>query len=133
MTTVKIKTNKKAKDAFKLEQLKAQKGRCPLTGRAVTMATGVIDHDHDTGRIRAILTNGVNRAEGIINGAMNRWAGLLTKEEKIQFLRNLAYYYEKEPLPYIYPTHKTDDERRIARNKKAAKAYKLKKEKTNGR
>jgi hypothetical protein len=124
---VKIKTSKKAKDSFKLEQLKAQKGRCPLTGRSVTMATGVIDHDHVTGRIRAILTNGVNRAEGIINGAMTKWAGMKTQTERVQFLRNLADYYEAKPLNYIYPTHKTDDEKRIAKNKKAVKAYKLKK------
>lgn len=129
MTIVKIKTSKKAKDAFKLEQLKTQKGRCPLTRRSVTMATGVIDHDHETGRIRAILTNGVNRAEGIINGAMHKWAGVTTTYDKIKFLRALADYYEAEPLPYIYPTHKTEDEKRIARNKKAVKAYKLKKEK----
>ena len=124
MGIVKIKTTKKAKDEFKLSQLKVQKGKCPLTGRTVTMRTGVIDHDHVTGRIRAILTNGTNRAEGIINKALTQWAGMTTKQEKIKFLRNLADYYEAVPLPFIYPTHKTDDEKRIARNKKARLAYK---------
>jgi hypothetical protein len=120
---IKIKSSKKAKDEFKSMQLKEQGHRCPLTGRHITMQTGVIDHDHTTGHIRAILTNGVNRAEGQINGALTKWAGMQTKKEKIDFLRALANYYEAKPLPFIYPTHKTDSEKRILKNKRARAAY----------
>ena len=39
-----------------------------------------------------------------------------------QFLENMAAYLRKEPYPYIYPTHQTDEEKRLAANAKARKA-----------
>jgi hypothetical protein len=107
MMMIKIKNTKVAKDKVKRELLIKQKGRCPISGRRMTMQNSVLDHCHYTGVIRAALPRGVNGLEGKIS-------------------QNLIKFWELHRKPqteYIYPTHKTADEKRDARNKKARLRY----------
>ncbi|MCP4342364.1 MAG: hypothetical protein GY799_26680 [Desulfobulbaceae bacterium] len=108
----------------------AQGNKCPLCKanfgdgklvgkRIVPKYTPVLDHNHDNGRLRGVLCNNCNGMEGKIKNRVRRASRDLSD---IEWLENLLTYWKLhvEPRsPYTYPTHKTADDKRIARNKKA--------------
>lgn len=116
--------------SISLKILKEQGGVCALTGKPIDVSAKVgansmcLDHDHRTGHVRGVLSRGANGAEGKVYNAIARWAGygMNDVEGVCQFLENMAAYLRKEPYPYIYPTHKTEEEKRLAANAKARKA-----------
>lgn len=118
----------------KQELLEKQGYKCPLCGgslKAVTPVNRVLDHDHDSGFCRGVICRGCNGAEGKILGLVSGYgkAGN-NKYFQRQFLKNLVEYWETHKVPqteYIYPTHKTEVEKREARNKKARSVYAKKK------
>lgn len=120
--------------SYKKELLEKQKYKCPLCGgslKAVTAINRVLDHDHTTGYCRAVVCRGCNGAEGKILGVVSGYgkAGN-NKYFQIQFLKNLVEYWELHKVPQtdrIYHNHKTEAEKREARNKKARLAYARKK------
>ena len=103
------------------DKLAAKQGyKCPLCGGSLKQKSPVLDHCHDTGAIRAVLCRNCNgTGEGKVRTAAIRCA---SREGMIDWLENLATYwrhYEQNPRPLMYPTHKTEAEKRVARNKKA--------------
>ena len=106
--------------------LKEQDGLCPLCGKPIDLTIkgeGVIDHDHDSGRIRGLLHRSCNAAEGKISNAAARWgAKSANYADIIPYLKNLVAYLEKPPKNLIYPMHKTADEKKDDRNRKAREA-----------
>ena len=108
----------------------AQGNKCPLCNanfgdaklvgkKLVPKYTPVLDHNHDNGRLRGVLCNNCNGMEGKIKNRVRRASRDLTD---VEWLQNLLDYwtYHKEPRsPYMYPTHKTEDDKRIRRNKLA--------------
>lgn len=123
---IKIKNTKVAKDKVKRELLIKQHGKCPISGRSMTLNSSVLDHCHATGVIRAALPRGVNGLEGKVAYLCKRFGGCVTQEDDIKLLKNLITFWELHRTPqtgYIYPTHKTTDEKREARNKKARLRY----------
>ena len=100
--------------------VKKQKHKCPLCGKSLRgRGVAVADHCHDTGTVRSALCRNCNGMEGKVRTAAIRSA---TKEGMIDWLINLAQYWKhhaENPSTYVYPTHKTEDEKRLARNKKA--------------
>lgn len=102
------------------ELRKRKQPKCPLCQNKFTKARDpVVDHCHDTGLIRSLLCRNCNGREGEIK---NRAIRCSSKAEYVRWLSNLvAYlqYHEANPGKLIYPSHKTEDEKRIARNKKA--------------
>lgn len=112
--------------AFKKQQIIKQGWRCPLTGKRFDPAKledAVIDHDHITGEIRGILSRSGNAAEGKVKNAVARWGG--TGENYpavIAFLKRMIAYLEAPGTGLMYPFHKTEDEKRLDRNKKAREA-----------
>ena len=110
---------------------KEQGGNCLLCGEpldfSIKGAKGdsvVCDHDHITGRIRGALHRSCNGGEGKVASACGRWiVGSMSNTAAIaKALRSMAEYLEREPTDYIYPTHKTEEEKRLAANAKARKA-----------
>lgn len=103
--------------------LKEQEGLCPLCNKAIDLSIkgeGVIDHDHDTGRIRGLLHRSCNAAEGKISNAAARWGAKSSSyTEIIPYLERVVQYLKKPASAMIYPMHKTPDERRDARLLKA--------------
>lgn len=54
--------------------------------------------------------------------------------DPVTFLENLAEYWRKHSVPqtmYLHPAHKTDEEKRIARNAAAVKRRAAAKKKVN--
>ncbi len=106
-----------------LQRLAQQQKQCcaicqhPFTARDYA----VLDHDHVTGYIRGAVHNSCNGAEGRVSTkARLSHTGVLSKD----YLIGLGKYLEHHKvihMPLIYPTHKNDDEKRIARNTKARK------------
>lgn len=100
---------------------KQQGGKCPLCTNSLAQKGAVLDHCHDTGSVRSALCRNCNGMEGKVRTAAIRSA---TKGGMVEWLLNLAQYWKhhaENPSKYIYPTHKTEDEKRLARNAKARK------------
>lgn len=113
------------------EQIKAAQGNsCAICGVSFTDAklvkgklvpkyVATLDHDHDTGHIRGVLCNSCNGMDGKIKNRANRAKRGMTIIEWLEALLNYWKKHEKPNTPLIHPTHKTDDEKRLLRNKKA--------------
>lgn len=79
----------------------------------------VLDHDHDAGHLRGVLCRNCNQMEGKVKTCATRGKYKLSR---IQWLTNLLNYWtlHSEPqVPLLHPTHKTAEEKRLAKNKKA--------------
>ena len=104
----------------------AQDKRCALTGYTISLAEAVADHDHSTGHLRGVLHRGVNALLGKCENNYRRY-GLslpLLAAMSPPIGAYLTRDYSSNP---IYPTHKTTEENRIIRNKRAREARAKKK------
>lgn len=105
---------------YAMRLLQQQGGVCPLCNRAIDLTIKgelVLDHCHTTGRVRGALHRSCNSAEGRTANAAGRWgAKSMDYAAIIPWLRNLLTYLEQEPTDVLYPTFKTADEQRVARN-----------------
>lgn len=113
--------------SFMLRHLQqVQGGLCPLCGKPIDITIkgeGVTDHDHDTGQIRGILHRSCNAAEGKISNAAARWgAKSASYTDIIPYLESLVKYLRTPATQFIYPMHKTADEKKDDRNRKAREA-----------
>lgn len=103
-----------------------QEGNCPLCGLPIDLTIkgeGVVDHDHDTGRIRGVLHRSCNAAEGKIANAAARWGAKSSRySDIVAYLESVVAYLKKPATRMIYPMHKTPDEKADARRKAAKEA-----------
>lgn len=101
--------------------LEEQGGRCALCGELI-QRDDVLDHDHKTGEIRGVLHRGCNAMLGHLEN--NRARHLLTSEVRFaRFLSNVQkYLLQRRDDPVLYPTHRTDEEKRELRLKRAREA-----------
>lgn len=108
--------------AFREEQLKFQNGKCELCTEPVD--SPVLDHCHKTGTIRGVLCRGCNAMLGHIeNNAPRNKLTNLTKLARWAY--NLVTYiskYRAYPRTELHPSHRTADEKRELRNKRARTA-----------
>ena len=104
----------------------AQDKRCALTGYSISLAEAVADHDHATGHVRGVLHRGVNSLLGKIENNHKRYGVSLPMLRAIA--PAVAAYIEKDYSANVfYPTHRTEDEKRELRNKRARDARAKKK------
>jgi hypothetical protein len=86
----------------------------------------VLDHDHSTGVIRAVLHRSCNALLGKVENNYKRY-GIKDITQLARMLGNVASYLSMyaphlvSDLP-LHPTHKTEDEKRLLRNKRARAA-----------
>lgn len=103
--------------------LKEQEGLCPLCGTVIDMhvkGEGVLDHDHDSGKIRGVLHRSCNAAEGKIANAAARWGAKSSAyPDIIKYLKSVVQYLETVPRNVIYPMHKSAEEKDDIRKVKA--------------
>lgn len=104
-----------------------QNGRCPLCTLAFPFSNATLDHDHVTGQVRGVLCRMCNRAEGKIKNAARSAA----KGHKVKdYTGRVIMYWLKHEVNVtglLHPLHRTDDEKRELRNKRAREARARKK------
>ena len=117
-----------------------QKGVCPICGGDLTrVASGnvVVDHDHKTGVVRAALHRGCNGLEGRVLKFCMTWGKCKGPLEVIRMMGRLSDFWKLHRTPqteWIYYSHKTPTQKRLAVNKKRRKvAAKKREEAKNGR
>jgi len=104
-----------------LRQISAkQGGKCAICKHPFTLRdVAVLDHCHDTGFIRGALHNSCNGTEGRVKAIAHRGHKGITSSK---YVIGLGAYIDKHSVPqyqYLHPSHKSEDEKRLARNKKA--------------
>lgn len=103
-----------------------QMNLCPLCGEFIDLrikGEGVIDHNHKTGEIRGVLHRSCNAAEGKVTNAAARWGCKSTDVGLVvEYLKSVARYLVAPGAGVVYPMHKTEDDKRDTRNKKAREA-----------
>ena len=104
----------------------AQGKRCAITGYSISLSEAVADHDHATGHVRGVLHRGVNSLLGKIENNHKRYGVSLPMLRAMA--PAVAAYIEKDYSANVfYPTHRTEDEKRELRNKRARDARAKKK------
>lgn len=94
----------------------AQGGRCAICQLPLTKPC--LDHNHNTGAVRATLHNGCNALLGKLENNYKRY-GVVNLSA---FLQGTAAYLQRHvtnQTGYLHPSHKTEDEKRERRNAKA--------------
>lgn len=99
----------------------AQGGRCAAClGKLGLKAPldPVLDHDHHTGDVRGVLHRGCNSLLGKVENNAPRYG----VHNLLAFCHGIATYMQKHQVNVtglIHPLHKTPDEKRLLRNKRA--------------
>lgn len=111
----------KAKDIPVLREkiIFQQGGKCCICKIDLRCVTPCLDHDHKSGLIRGVLCTNCNAMEGKIFNVSRRGKRQRTEAE---FLKSILEYWEFSndyPRTEFHPSHRTKDEKRVARNKKA--------------
>ena len=100
---------------------RAQDKRCAITGYTISPSEAVADHDHSTGRLRGVLHRGVNALLGKCENNYRRYG--LSLPMLRAMAPAIADYIERDYSANVfYPTHRTEDEKRELRNKRAREA-----------
>lgn len=109
--------------------LKRQDYRCGIcqTPLKAVSANACLDHDHTTGHIRGVLCRNCNGIEGKIKNLVTRGRKHYSHADYLGRIIMYWLYHQKNPLGLFHPVHKTDDEKRELRNKKARLARARKK------
>lgn len=112
--------------AWRQEQLARQGGCCALCKLPCKDSEAVADHDHHTGYLRAVLHRSCNAMLGHIENNSKRYA----MKSVAAFLMGAGPYLQRHVTPqveFLYPLHRTEEEKRVARNTKARKKRAAKK------
>lgn len=105
-----------------------QKGICPLCETKIpALVNACLDHDHDTGLIRAVLCRNCNGIEGKIKNLVRRARRGMEPKNYLGKVIMYWMHHETDRTGLYHPTHKTEDERREIRNRKARERRKIKK------
>lgn len=99
-------------------QIVVQKGHCALCGLPGVIKDPVLDHCHTTGAVRGTLHRSCNSLLGKVENNAARFG----VKDLSAFCHGTARYlqiYKTNITGLLHPTHKTPEERRLARNKKA--------------
>jgi hypothetical protein len=99
--------------------LAKQDYKCCLCPEPLTVSTSCLDHNHRSGLIRGVLCRNCNGIEGKIFNLANRAKRTMPVKD---FLGRVILYWikhETNQTGLYHPLHKTDDEKRERRNKKA--------------
>lgn len=103
-----------------------QQNRCAICQGPISTKPGqdpVLDHDHKTGAVRAVLHRSCNALLGKVENNSARFG----VRDIAAFCQGTAKYlmrYQTNITGLIHSTHLTEDEKRIKRNKAAVKRRK---------
>ena len=120
-----LKTTEVASERHRL--LKEQGGLCALCRTTLPEPQAVLDHDHGSGAVRAVLHRGCNSLLGKLENNASRYG-----VRDIGVFANGVAQYLRAHLTNItgllHPTHKTPEEKRIRINMRARLARAKKKD-----
>ena len=112
--------------AVRTTMLANQGGRCALCKLPVPATEPVLDHNHSTGLVRGVLHRGCNSLLGKVENNYRRY-GVRSLEAFLAGTANYLGLHITDRTGLIHPTHKSEEEKRVARNAKARKARATKK------
>ena len=98
---------------------KEQGNKCWLCDIDLAMVIPCLDHNHETGHIRGVLCGNCNGIEGKIHNLARRAKREKTKYDFVSKVLSYWNHFSACQRKEIHPTHLTDDEKRLRRNKKA--------------
>ena len=78
------------------QMLKDQKGIDPITKEPIKANQAVLDHCHDSQKVRATISRQSNSWEGLVFNAYKRCMSWYTDKPLSELLRNLADYLEQD-------------------------------------
>ena len=114
----------KAKDVPQLREqmLRLQNHVCPICQTIIEQGDAVLDHDHETGHIRAALHRQCNQIEGRVQS----WCARSGKGVPfVQIIEGILNHITKDySLNPLHPSHMTAQEREIKRLRKHQKRLK---------
>lgn len=114
---------------FRNAQLHKQGDICLLCLQPLSKADAVLDHCHKSGECRGILHRGCNALLGKIENARPQ-NGLVDDVKFATFLSNVAGYIQNAKMSVLHPSHKTEEQKRLLKNKRARRARVVKKKET---
>lgn len=113
--------------AFREELLELQGGVCALCGLPLDRDDAVLDHSHCHGWIRGVLHRGCNSLLGKVENNYKRYA--IPDLEKCIASMWLYIACGNAPAGHdvYHPSYRTEEEKRLLRNKRARRKRKAKK------
>ena len=122
MIRLKPKEIKELREKLLIEQDRL----CGLCQEPLHPDEAVLDHSHQSGRIRKVLHRGCNVLEGVI--ANNAVRNKITPNRLLKICMNLLNYLTTAEIDILHPTHKTPEEKkeRIKRRAKIKRQRKTK-------
>lgn len=102
--------------------LEEQNSICPLCGKHIEPDEAVLDHDHETGHIRAALHRSCNSSEG----AILQFASQRCKSDcPTSFIKSLVEYWKQDfSTNPIHPSHRMPEEKERLKLKRKLKKLK---------
>jgi hypothetical protein len=100
--------------------LAMQQGRCALCKLACAESQAVADHCHTTGFMRAVLHRSCNALLGKVENNYRRY-GVSNLAAWAAGMPAYLQHHAVRRHPQLHPSHKTAEEKRLARNAKARK------------
>ena len=124
MSDEKIKQSDVA--GLRATMLSSQSYRCALCGHSLDPANAALDHDHKSGRVRAVVHSDCNILLGKIENFIGRYGKrMVTSGRLYGFLRGASEYmgldWSHNPLHY---KHKTDEDKLLLKYRRLQKRSK---------
>lgn len=107
------KLTKSQADQLRVQLIKAQGNRCAICEANLDHVGGrpCLDHDHETGLIRGVLCSNCNGIEGQIRNLANRAKRFNSIPEWVKSLMDYWEWHKNNPSKFIYPLHKTKEQK----------------------
>ena len=113
---------------YRQKLLKEQKGLCYLCKKRIKLKDAVLDHDHTTGRCRAVLHRDCNILLGKIENFTKRQGKRIRTEGRLDNALKNVYSYMMIPWGglgrWLHPTHLTADDKIIRKYKRLIRSSK---------
>ena len=102
--------------------LQLQGGVCPVCNKRLLPSDAVLDHDHTTGKVRAVLHRNCNQLEAKLRGLLRRFnVQDITYE---QLLANLMELWTGDHHWFVHPDHMTEYKRQAKAVRKRLQSLK---------
>ena len=111
-----LRAGKELKE-YRERELRNQGGVDPITGLRIDAPC--LDHDHEAGCVRSVLQRESNAFEGKVYNAWRRYIRHLGVPFERALLGLVSYHERDYSLNPLHPKHRTEDEKRLLRNKRA--------------